>query len=116
MPNLAIVGYQGGAAARRRGPALGLSLPRPGWRTPAHRQDPGPARLTWDSSALVVPSSLAVHCPVRGHRVNDGPLGRRMRSASPTIDPAPLARIEAPARKACSAGTGAVGNVSPARQ
>ncbi len=29
---------------------------------------------------------LATHCPARGHRVNGGPTGRRMRSATPTID------------------------------
>jgi hypothetical protein len=28
------------------------------------------------------------HCPARGHRVNGGPAGRRLRSATPTIDPA----------------------------
>jgi hypothetical protein len=35
------------------------------------------------------PSSSAIHCPARCYRVNGGPTGRRMRSATPTIDPAP---------------------------
>jgi hypothetical protein len=30
---------------------------------------------------------LAFQCPARGHRVQGGPPGRRMRSAAPTLDP-----------------------------
>jgi hypothetical protein len=42
---------------------------------------------------------LALDCPARGHRVNGGPPGRRMLTATPTIDPAPTHRGSAPARK-----------------
>jgi hypothetical protein len=36
-----------------------------------------------------VASFSALHCPARGHRVNSGPAGRRMRLALPIIGAAP---------------------------
>ncbi len=54
-------------------------------------------RLVMGSSRRYV--FLALDCPDRGHRVQGGPAGRRMRSAPPTLDPASTQLVLAPTRK-----------------
>jgi hypothetical protein len=44
------------------------------------------------------PVFLAFDCPDHGHRVQGGPPGRRMRSATPTLDPAAAHLGSAPTR------------------
>ena len=86
LPNHALLD-QGGAC----GSAPAVSAAALPWR-PARRTagqsaggpDPTGSFGSQDCSAGL--SSSRPDCPRRGHRVNGGPAGRRMRSAAPTIE------------------------------
>jgi hypothetical protein len=88
---------------RRRWP--GASAAAQPWK--ARAAHAGPHRWARRSSWLLrhpapvaaQPSSSPPNCPARGHRVNGGPAGRRMRSATPTIDPETTPKGSAPTRK-----------------
>lgn len=74
------------------------------WRGPpgARRAAHSAGKPSWlprrGSASAAQPSSSAPDYPAGGHRVNGGPTDRRMRSAAPTIDPAPIRTVTAPVR------------------
>jgi hypothetical protein len=70
---------------------------------PARPRRPGPIAALANSPAPAgrgYAVFLGFDCPDRGHRVQGGPAGRRMRSATPTLDPASTHLVLAPTRKA----------------
>ena len=75
-------------------------FPRPARRTPGRTTQDTQIKLAQAAgTAQHATAFLAPDCPARGHRVNGGPPGRRMRSAPPTIDTATTHKDSAPARK-----------------
>jgi len=93
------IGLTDAPAERLQGGAYGAASDalraglRP-WRGSARRGRAVPAGRVADlEGSLAVQAAagtavfLAPHCPARGHRVQGGPAGRRMRSAAPTPDP-----------------------------
>ena len=92
---------QGGTATRRRGPALAsaFALGRPGRRAPAlsHRHvvdQPGPSaqRAVLDGAVFLGDSLSRSRPPCLGRSVRS----RRMRSASPNLDPTASRKDSAP--------------------
>jgi hypothetical protein len=100
LPNCAIFRSRRRLRRRvRRSPRRAL----PWEARPARPRRPGPIAALTNSPAPAgrgYAVFLGFDCPDRGHRVQGGPAGRRMRSAPPTLDPASTHLVLAPTRKA----------------
>jgi hypothetical protein len=111
------------SAAPLRGTAPALPAPRSALRAVRAGAPPSPqAPSDQAHSQVTLPMAtgtfiLAPDCPARGHRINHGPAGRRMRSATPPIDPMPAPTDSAPATMTARTRTTSVpaGVLSPDR-